>query len=88
MSLFVAFAGTYKLDNLVAIIDVNRLGQSQATPLGHDVSTYAKRMEAFGFHSIVIDGHDIEAVLKAFHFAKTVKERPVAIIAKTLKGYI
>jgi transketolase len=83
---FAAFAGIYKLDNLVAIIDVNRLGQSQATSLGHDVNTYAKRMEAFGFHSIIIDGHDIEAVLKAFHYAKTVKEQPIAIIAKTLKG--
>uniref|UniRef100_A0A914WTD5 Transketolase signature 1 domain-containing protein n=1 Tax=Plectus sambesii TaxID=2011161 RepID=A0A914WTD5_9BILA len=81
-----AFASTYKLDNLVAVFDVNRLGQSQATPLGHDVQTYQKRLEAFGFHAIIVDGHDVAALLKAFHVAKTVSEKPVAIIAKTLKG--
>ena len=44
-----SFASIYKLDNLVAIIDVNRLGQSEATPLGHDMETYRKRVEAFGY---------------------------------------
>lgn len=43
-----AFASYYKLDNLVAIIDVNRLGQSEAAPLQHDMETYRKRCEAFG----------------------------------------
>lgn len=43
-----AFASHYKLDNLVAILDINRLGQSEPTPLQHDVETYRKRCEAFG----------------------------------------
>ncbi|KAF7639294.1 TRANSKETOLASE_1 domain-containing protein [Meloidogyne graminicola] len=81
-----AFASYYKLDNLVAIVDVNRLGQSRETMLGHDLFTYAKRFEAFGFHSIVVDGHDITALLKAYDEAKTITGQPTAIIARTLKG--
>jgi transketolase len=65
-----AFASYYKLDNLVAIVDVNRLGQSQQTMLQHDLQTYAKRFEAFGFNSIVVDGHDINALVKAYADAK------------------
>lgn len=80
------FASRYKLDNLVAIIDVNRLGQSEPTALQHDMDTYRKRLEAFGFNALVVDGHDVEELCKAFHEANETKGRPTAIIAKTFKG--
>ncbi|VDK47804.1 unnamed protein product [Anisakis simplex] len=81
-----AFSSYYKLDNLVAIIDVNRLGQSQPTMLGHNTEAFAKRFEAFGFNAIVVDGHDVSQLLKAFHNARETKDKPTAIIAKTFKG--
>jgi len=80
------FAGHYKLDNLVAILDVNRLGQSDPTLLQHDMDTYRKRLSAFGFNAIVVDGHDVEELCKAFHEASETKGSPTAIIAKTFKG--
>lgn len=80
------FASYYKLDNLCAIFDVNRLGQSEPTNLGHDVDTYKKRLEAFGFNAIVIDGHNVEELVKAFYLASTTKDKPTAIVAKTFKG--
>lgn len=82
----VHFASHYKLDNLVVIFDVNRLGQSEETSLGHDVQTYRKRLEAFGMHAIVVDGHDIEELSKALYIAATTKNKPTAIVAKTFKG--
>jgi len=69
---FLAFASYYKLDNLVTIVDVNRLGQSRVTMLGHDLFTYAKRFEAFGFNSIIVDGHDVADLLKGFDEARFV----------------
>ncbi|CAH2313136.1 transketolase [Pelobates cultripes] len=78
-----AFAGFYKLDNLVAIFDVNRLGQSDPAPLQHKVDIYQKRCEAFGWHTVVVDGHSVEELCKAF---SPVKNQPTAIIAKTFKG--
>lgn len=81
-----AFASIYKLDNLVAIVDVNRLGQSQATSLGHDVETYKARFAAFGFNAIIVDGHNVEELLAAYETARATKGKPTAIIAKTLKG--
>ena len=80
------FAGHYKLDNLCAIIDVNRLGQSDPAPLAHDMETYRKRLQSFGWNAIVIDGHDVEEICKAFYAAETAKGMPTAIIAKTFKG--
>jgi len=80
------FAGFYKLDNLCAIIDVNRLGQSDPAPLQHDMDTYRKRLEAFGFHAIVVDGHDINELIKAFDEAASTKGKPSCILAKTFKG--
>ncbi|XP_077134349.1 transketolase [Ranitomeya variabilis] len=77
------FAGLYKLDNLTAIIDVNRLGQSEPAPLQHKVEIYQKRCEAFGWHTVVVDGHSVEELCKAF---TPVKNQPTAIIAKTFKG--
>jgi len=80
------FAGFYKLNNLCAIIDVNRLGQSDPAPLEHDTETYRKRLESFGFHAIVVDGHDILELCKAFDEAESVLDKPTCIIAKTFKG--
>ncbi|KAL7307393.1 hypothetical protein TKK_0000578 [Trichogramma kaykai] len=81
-----AFASHYKLDNLCAIFDVNRLGQSEPTALQHNMEVYRKRVEAFGFNALVVDGHDVEELVKAFHEAAETKGRPTAIIAKTFKG--
>ncbi|VDL59252.1 unnamed protein product [Hymenolepis diminuta] len=82
-----AFASYYKLDNLVAIFDVNRLGQSQPTSLEHDIDAYKHRAEAFGFHAIAVDGHDISALINAFKESHSVKGQPVALILKTYKGF-
>ncbi|ESO84365.1 hypothetical protein LOTGIDRAFT_236318 [Lottia gigantea] len=81
-----AFSSFYKLDNLVAIFDVNRLGQSDPTSLQHDLDTYKKRAEAFGFNTYVVDGHSVEELVKALHGAETTSGRPTCIIAKTFKG--
>jgi len=80
------FAGFYQLDNLCAIIDVNRLGQSDPAPLQHDMETYRKRLESFGFHAIVVDGHDVVELVKAFDEAANTKGKPTCILAKTYKG--
>jgi transketolase len=80
-----SLAGVYKLQNLVAVVDVNRLGQSQAAPFGHDVGIYAKRFEAFGWRTEIIDGHDMEEILEVLG-AAGLGEQPLAIVAKTLKG--
>ena len=80
------FAGHYKLDNLCVIFDVNRLGQSEATSLQHQMEVYRKRLDAFGFNAIVVDGHDIEELCRGFYEAEQTKGRPTAIIAKTFKG--
>ncbi|KAM3838115.1 transketolase-like protein 2 [Diretmus argenteus] len=81
-----AFASYYKLDNLVAIMDVNRLGQSEAAPLKHDMETYRKRCEDFGWNMYVVDGHDVEELCKVFWQAQQVKDKPTCIVAKTFKG--
>lgn len=74
------------MDNLCVIFDVNRLGQSEATSLQHNMEVYRKRLDAFGFNAIVVDGHDVEELCKAFHEASVTKDKPTAIIAKTFKG--
>ncbi|XP_067615806.1 transketolase-like protein 2 [Eurosta solidaginis] len=80
------FAAYYKLDNLCVIFDVNRLGQSEPTSLQHHMDVYRKRLDAFGFNALVVDGHDVEELCKAFYEAATTKNKPTAIIAKTFKG--
>lgn len=62
------------------------MGQSEATSLQHKVEVYRKRVEAFGFNAIAVDGHDVEELVKAFHEASITKDRPTALIAKTYKG--
>jgi len=81
-----AFAATYKLDNLVNIIDVNRLGQSQPTMHEHHMEVYQKKLEAFGWYTQVVDGHDVGALIEAFEKAAQVKGQPSCILAKTFKG--
>ncbi|XP_067683359.1 transketolase-like protein 2 [Haliotis asinina] len=82
----IAFASHYKLDNLVCIFDINRLGQSQPTSLGHETDVYKRRLEAFGWNTAVVDGHDVEALCKVFFNASKDKGKPTCIIAKTYKG--
>jgi transketolase len=79
-------AGWARLDNLTAIIDVNRLGQTRETMLGWDLDAYVRRIEAFGWNAIAIDGHDVDAIDAAYETAKATADRPTAIVAKTLKG--
>uniref|UniRef100_A0A8C7NNR8 Transketolase n=2 Tax=Oncorhynchus mykiss TaxID=8022 RepID=A0A8C7NNR8_ONCMY len=81
-----AFGSHYNLDNLVAVIDANRLGQSEAAPLKHDMDVYRRRCEAFGWNTYVVDGHDVEELCKALWQAQQVKGKPTMIVAKTFKG--
>ena len=74
------------MDNLVAIIDVNRLGQSAPTTLQHDVDTYANRFSSFGWHSIIIDGHNVSDIIKSLDEARNIKDKPTALISKSFKG--
>ncbi|CAL9367715.1 Transketolase 2 [Streptomyces sp. enrichment culture] len=74
------------LDNLVAIVDVNRLGQRGETRHGHDLDAYARRFQAFGWHTVEVDGHDVDAVDRAYGEALSTRGQPTAILARTLKG--
>ncbi|MDQ3162161.1 MAG: transketolase [Actinomycetota bacterium] len=74
------------LDNLTAIVDVNRLGQRGETRHGWDLETYAERFRAFGWNAITIDGHDVEEIHRAYETAEGTTGRPTAVIARTLKG--
>jgi transketolase len=79
-------AGWEALDNLVALVDVNRLGQTRETMLGWDVAGYAGRARAFGWHAIEIDGHDLDAIDAAYREAVETTRQPTVILARTLKG--
>jgi transketolase len=79
-------AGWEGLDNVVAIVDVNRLGQTRETMLGWDMEGYAQRVGAFGWHTIVIDGHDVDQIDAAYREAESTTGKPTAIFARTLKG--
>jgi transketolase len=81
-----ASASHYKLDNLIAFSDVNRLGQRGETMYGHDMDVYKKRAEAFGWEAIIVDGHNIEEIGSALEKALAVKDKPTIILGKTLKG--
>ncbi|CAN5905216.1 transketolase [soil metagenome] len=75
-----------QLDNLTAVIDVNRLGQRGPTQYEWDTDVYRRRAEAFGWHAIEVDGHDVEAVDQAYAEAMDTKGRPTVIVARTVKG--
>src|SRR3954462_14056286 len=79
-------AAYYELDNIVAILDINRLGQRGETMHGWDLDSYANRARAFGWHAIEIDGHDVEAIGRAYEEAEGIRDRPSVIVARTLKG--
>lgn len=82
-----SFASIHKLDNLIAILDVNRLGQSEPAPLQHQMEVYEARCKAFGMDVYNIDGHCVEALVKALNDAKLNKNgKPKAILCKTFKG--
>ena len=74
------------LDNLCGITDVNALGQSRPTMWQHDMEAIARRWRAFGWHTIVIDGHDFDAILDALAEARRTKGQPTMILARTIKG--
>ncbi|MFJ4008596.1 transketolase [Streptomyces sp. NPDC090026] len=82
----VEHAGQERLDNLVLLIDVNRLGQRGPTRFGRDLDAYARRLEAFGWHTLRVDGHDTAAVDAALADADATAGRPTAVIAGTDKG--
>ena len=75
-----------RLDNLIASVDVNRLGQRGETMLGWDTAAYVRRAEAFGWRALEIDGHDVEEIDSAYEQALAGDGQPVAIIARTVKG--
>ncbi|MFP4103301.1 transketolase, partial [Coleofasciculus sp.] len=79
-------ASYYNLDNLILIIDVNRLGQRGQTELGWNTQAYATRARAFGWHAIEIDGHDFKEIDRAYGEALSIHNQPVVIIARTVKG--
>ncbi|QOV34369.1 transketolase [Streptomyces ferrugineus] len=74
------------LDNLTAIVDVNRLGQRGPTRHGHDLDAYARRFQAFGWHTVEVDGHDVDAVDRAYGEAESTTGQPTVVLARTLKG--
>ncbi|MFH1867140.1 MAG: transketolase [Patescibacteria group bacterium] len=79
-------ASYYKLCNLVAIIDVNRLGQRGPTMYGYNLKAYQRRLTVLGWRNVVIDGHSWPEILKAYKLALKNTNRPFAIIARTVKG--
>jgi transketolase len=79
-------AAYYKLNNVIAILDMNRLGQRGPTELQWDGGAYAARARSFGWHALEIDGHDLSAIVHAYEHACQQADRPTIVIAKTLKG--
>jgi transketolase len=79
-------ASFWELDNLIAIVDVNRLGQTGETMHGWNLDVYADRARSFGWEAIEVDGHDVEAIEQAYAQAEQTEGRPVAVIARTKKG--
>jgi len=80
------WAALRTLNNLCAIIDINRLGQSQPTMLQWDLEVYKARWEAFGWQALLVDGHSIPDLIAAFQTAARVTDRPTIVLARTLKG--
>jgi transketolase len=79
-------AAFYGLDNLIAILDINRLGQRGQTMHGWDLDSYMRRIEAFGWNAIEIDGHDVEAIDRAYEETLSPNGKPTAVVARTIKG--
>ncbi len=81
-----AFASFYQLGNLTAIVDVNRLGQSQPTMVQHDLDRYEQRFRSFGWHTEKVDGHDVKALIDALDRIASVNDKPSVLLARTIKG--
>lgn len=81
-----ALAAYYRLDRLVAVVDVNGLGQSQPTMLGHDLGAYARRFRAFGWRALAVDGHDLTRLVPTLRRARRGAGRPTVVLARTVKG--
>jgi transketolase len=79
-------ASFYGLDNLTVILDVNRLGQRGETMHGWDLDSYANKARAFGWHAVEVDGHDVEAIDRAYGEAAAQQGQPTLVVARTLKG--
>jgi transketolase len=76
----------WRLGNLCATIDINRLGQSQPTLLQHDMETHRRRWESFGWQALIVDGHSIPELLAAYGRADQTTDRPTVVLARTIKG--
>jgi transketolase len=76
----------HKLDSLCVVVDVNGLGQSQHTQFDHRMDEIAARWKAFGWHAMVVDGHDVPALLRAYEEARATSGRPAVVLARTIKG--
>ncbi len=83
----IELAPYYKATNLIAIVDMNRLGQTTETIDDHDPEKHAKRWQGFGWRTICIDGHNMQEIVNALDQAREPQEKPVVIIARTFKGY-
>jgi transketolase len=81
-------ASHYELNNLVGIIDVNRLGQRGETMYGHDIDNYGDKCSSFGWDTYIIDGHDLDQIVQTYQeiLADSESKAPKMIVAKTLKG--
>ncbi len=82
----VQLAAHYRLDNLIAIVDVNRWGQSQETMQGHDIESIAKKFHAFDWEAVTLDGHSLPQITQGFEKILSLSGRPKVLVAKTLKG--
>jgi transketolase len=80
----------YKLENVVAIVDINRLGQTGETSTGHDLARYQQKFAAFGWRVLMVDGHDVNALANIFTEAENCDPQnpvPTVILAQTYKGF-
>ncbi len=80
-----ALAGHNQLNNLIALVDINRLGQSEPAPLGHNLDAFKRRFESFGWRTEEIEGHDMEEIVEVLA-AVGLGTQPLVILARTLKG--
>jgi transketolase len=80
-----SLAGHNQLNNLIALVDINRLGQSEPAPLGHNLDAFKRRFEAFGWRTEEIDGHDLDEIVEVLA-AVGLGRQPLVILAKTIKG--
>jgi len=83
----IELAAWYEVGNLTAIVDLNGLGQSTRTIDDHHLQKHADRWQAFGWEALCINGHTMSEIIAALDYARNASDKPVVIIAKTIKGY-